>query len=62
MEPVLICPIFKATAKSAINVSSLSPERCEIIGAILFLMASSIQSKVSLKVPIWFNLIKILLL
>ena len=31
IEPVLICPELTATAKSAINVSSVSPERCEII-------------------------------
>ena len=30
-EPVLICPPAIATAKSAINVSSVSPLRCEII-------------------------------
>ncbi len=29
-EPVLISPEFTPTAKSAINVSSVSPERCEI--------------------------------
>ena len=26
-EPVLICPAFVATARSAMNVSSVSPER-----------------------------------
>src|SRR5712671_3671353 len=30
-EPVLICPAAVATAKSAMNVSSVSPERCEMI-------------------------------
>ena len=30
-EPVLICPPAIATAKSAKNVSSVSPLRCEII-------------------------------
>ena len=29
-EPVLICPTPVATAKSAMNVSSVSPERCDI--------------------------------
>ena len=29
-EPVLICPVFSATARSAMVVSSVSPERCEI--------------------------------
>lgn len=31
IEPVLICPAFVATARSAIVVSSVSPLRCEII-------------------------------
>lgn len=30
-EPVLMSPLFTATAKSAIKVSSVSPERWEII-------------------------------
>ena len=30
-EPVLICPAPVATARSAMNVSSVSPERCEMI-------------------------------
>src|SRR5436190_9303500 len=30
IEPVLICPAFVATARSAMNVSSLSPDRCEM--------------------------------
>ena len=29
-EPVLICPAPVATARSAMNVSSVSPERCEM--------------------------------
>jgi enolase len=33
IEPVLICPAFVATAMSAIVVSSVSPERCEITDA-----------------------------
>ena len=28
--PVLICPAFTATARSAIVASSVSPERCEM--------------------------------
>ena len=28
-DPVLICPALTATAKSAIVVSSVSPERCD---------------------------------
>ena len=31
IEPVLICPAFVATDKSAIVVSSVSPLRCEIM-------------------------------
>src|SRR5204863_254005 len=31
--PVLICPTPVATARSAMNVSSVSPERCEITAA-----------------------------
>jgi hypothetical protein len=30
-EPVLICPALVATARSAMKVSSVSPERCEMI-------------------------------
>src|SRR5689334_21530799 len=30
-DPVLICPVFAATAMSAMVVSSVSPERCETI-------------------------------
>ena len=33
IEPVLICPKFNPTAKSAIVVSSVSPDLCEIIVA-----------------------------
>jgi hypothetical protein len=29
-EPVLICPQFTATARSAMVVSSVSPERCDM--------------------------------
>src|SRR5262245_6709946 len=29
-DPVLICPAFTATARSATKVSSVSPERCEM--------------------------------
>ena len=32
--PVLICPAPVATARSAMNVSSVSPERCEMIDAV----------------------------
>jgi len=30
-DPVLICPAPLATARSAMNVSSVSPDRCEMI-------------------------------
>ena len=57
-EPVLICPQFVATAKSAIIGSSVSPERCETTARYPALCVISIASKVSLSVPIWFNLIR----
>ena len=41
--PVLICPAFTATARSAIVVSSVSPERCEITVAYPAPRASSID-------------------
>ena len=47
------------TARSAINVSSLSPDRCEIIVLNLINLANLITSKVSVTVPIWFNFIRI---
>ena len=60
-DPVLIWDDIVATDKSAINVSSVSPDLCETIVLKLAFLASEITSKVSLKVPIWFGLIKILL-
>ena len=59
-EPVLICPAFVATAISAIVVSSVSPDLCEIIVLYPFSFASSIVSNVSVSVPIWFGFINIL--
>src|SRR5947208_3170242 len=58
-EPVLICPALVATARSAMNVSSVSPERCEIIEWYPDLRPSSIASIVSVTLPIWFSLIRI---
>ena len=58
--PVLICPAFTATAISAIVVSSVSPERCEITVVYPFSLANWIVSNVSVKEPIWFGLINIL--
>src|SRR5207253_3279152 len=51
-DPVLICPAFVATARSAIVESSVSPERCEITDRYPARFAISIVSSVSLKVPI----------
>ena len=58
-EPVLIWDEFVATDKSEIKVSSVSPDRCEIIVLKSFFCAKLITSKVSLTVPIWFNLTNI---
>src|SRR6266849_3119376 len=60
-EPVLIWPAAVATARSAINVSSVSPERCEMIELYPAFRASSIASIVSVTLPIWFSLIRIAL-
>src|SRR3954447_21926934 len=60
-EPVLICPAFVATARSAIVESSVSPERCEITERYPARFAISIASSVSLSVPIWLTLIRIAL-
>ena len=59
--PVFICPAFVATATSANVVSSVSPLLCDTTAVYPFLLASSIASNVSVNVPIWFNLINILL-
>ena len=58
-DPVFIWFEHVATAKSEMKVSSVSPERWEIIVFNWFSWANSIVSNVSLTVPIWFNLIKI---
>src|SRR5271156_316531 len=60
-EPVLIWPEPMATTKSARNVSSVSPDRCETIDAYFALRAISTASIVSLTLPIWFSLIRIAL-
>src|SRR5579859_1011781 len=60
-EPVLICPAPVATARSAMNVSSVSPERCEMIELYPALRASSIASIVSVTLPIWLSLINMAL-
>src|SRR5258706_13923756 len=51
-DRVLICPVLSATERSAIVVSSVSPERCEIIAVYPALFAFSTVSTVSLRVPI----------
>src|SRR5262249_55726758 len=58
-EPVLICVAVVATERSAIVVSSVSPERCEITAAYFALSAIAIASSVSVSVPIWLTLIRI---
>src|SRR5215217_2782613 len=51
-EPVLICPQFVATARSAMVASSVSPERCDITHAYPARWAVSTASSVSVRVPI----------
>jgi len=50
--PVLICPAFTATARSAIVASSVSPERCEMTVVYPAARAVAIASSVSVSVPI----------
>src|SRR4030095_3042446 len=57
-DPVLICPVFSATARSAIFVSSVSPLRWLIIVVNELFFASSTELMVSLRLPIWFTLIR----
>src|SRR5690606_24880747 len=49
--PVLICPARVATARSAMNVSSVSPERWLMMYRYRLRRASSIASSVSVSVP-----------
>src|SRR5437588_381764 len=51
-DPVFICPALVATARSAMNESSVSPERCEITAVLPFDFANAMQSSVSVSVPI----------
>jgi hypothetical protein len=52
----LICPQLVATARSAIVVSSVSPDRWLIIAAIAVRSArGATASRVSVRVPIWFT-------
>ena len=52
MEPVLINPEFAPTDKSAIKLSSVSPDLCETIVLYLFSLAKFIVFIVSVIVPI----------
>jgi len=54
--PALICPVPIATAKSAMKVSSVSPDRCETTQRQPACRHSSIAPIVSLTVPIWLGL------
>ncbi len=58
-EPVFICPADVATAKSAMVLSSVSPERWEMTAVYLARFAISIAASVSVTVPIWLSLINI---
>ena len=51
-EPVLICPTEYATDRSAIKVSSVSPDLCDTTELYLLFLAKSIASIVSVNVPI----------
>lgn len=54
--PVLIWPLPTATARSAMVVSSVSPERWLIMVRYPLLCANVTASRVSVRVPIWFTL------
>src|SRR5262249_36283857 len=56
MEPILIWPAPEATARSARNPSSVSPERAEMTAPKPASRARSITAKVWVMVPIWFIL------
>merc|ERR1719414_2043993 len=53
--PVLIWPVHKPTAMSAIVTSSVSPERCEHITPQPLFLQSVTASMDSLREPIWFT-------
>ena len=58
IEPVFICPVPKPTAKCAMVVSSVSPERCDMTARQPAICAMSTAAMVSVSVPIWFSFIK----
>ena len=57
--PVLIWPVPSPTQRSAIVLSSVSPDLCEIIDLYAAEVAHSIALIVSVKLPTWLNLINI---
>ena len=58
-EPVLIWPVFRATDKSAIVVSSVSPDLWDTTQEYLFCKARLMTLIVSVKVPIWLGFMRI---
>ena len=54
----MICPQPVATARSAMKVSGVSPERWETICAYPASWQMRMASRVSVTEPIWFNLIR----
>ena len=60
-DPVFICPTPVATARSAIKVSSVSPERWEMTARYPWRRARLMASRVSVTVPIWFSLMRMAL-
>lgn len=58
-EPALIRMALVATARSAMAVSSVSPERCDATAESPARVAKSTAAKASPSVPIWFGLIRI---
>ena len=59
--PVLIWPQPCATARSAIVVSSVSPDRCDMTDVYDARVARRSVSRVSVSVPIWLTLIRMAL-
>ena len=56
--PVLIIPVFKPTARSAMVVSSVSPERWLTTAVQPACCAILMASIVSVRVPIWLSLMR----
>lgn len=51
--PVVICPVLRPTTKSAMNVSSVSPDLCDTMVPQPLLLASKWALIDSVTVPIW---------